>query len=411
MRKPRLAHPFCRAPTRPAGHTAAMATTRSDLLVVGGGVLGLAHGCLAARRGLSVRLLERSVFARGASVRNFGMVWPVGQPAGDRRTLALRSRALWAELAALAGFRCEPTGSLHVAHHADELAVLEEFAAVDPGAGTTVLSAAEALAKSPRLCADGLRGALFSPHEANVDSPRAIAALHRWLGEQPGCSVHHGLAASALTGDGVLASDGREFAAERVLVCSGDDFASLCPTHFAKAPLRRSRLQMLRTVPQPGGWRLGPMLAAGLTLLHYDGFRACPTLPALKARLTAQWPEQWRDGIHVLVSQRDDGSLVLGDSHEYGREFALEVDAGLEPRILDYLATFFRPAAPAIAARWTGTYAQRTDGGFGWVEVVDRRTTIVTGFGGAGMTLSMGAAEHVLDCLLAGRDSAPRFAG
>ena len=328
MRKPRRAHPFCRAPTQPARHTAAMATTRSDLLVVGGGVLGLAHGCLAARRGLSVRLLERSVFARGASVRNFGMVWPVGQPAGDRRTLALRSRALWAELAALAGFRCEPTGSLHVAHHADELAVLEEFAAVDPGAGTTVLSAAEALAKSPRLCADGLRGALFSPHEANVDSPRAIAALHRWLGEQPGCSVHHGLAASALTGDGVLASDGREFAAER-----------------------------------------------------------------------------------VLVSQRDDGSPVLGDSHEYGREFALEVDAGLEPRILDYLATFFRPAAPAIAARWTGTYAQRTDGGFGWVEVVDRRSTIVTGFGGAGMTLSMGAAEHVLDCLLAGRDPAPRFAG
>lgn len=380
-----------------------------DLLVLGGGVLGLAHACLAARRGWSVRLLERSTFARGASVRNFGMVWPVGQPAGTRRAIALRSRELWGQMATLAGFRCEATGSLHVARHADELAVIEEFVAIEPAAGFAVVGAQET-ARRGRGLHDGALGALWSPHEANVDSPVAIAALHRWLAAQPGCSVHFGLAATATAGGTVYAADGRQFEGAQVLVCTGDDFATLFPTRFAEAPLRRSRLQMLRTVPQPHNWRLGPMLAGGLTLLHYDGFRACPSLPSLRARLTAAWPEQIRDGIHVLVSQRDDGSLVLGDSHEYGREFAMEVDAGLEPRILAYLATFFAAPDPTIAARWTGTYAQRSDGGWYWLDQPDARTTVVTGVGGAGMTLSFGIAERVLDALESGGDPAAALA-
>ncbi|MCB9884328.1 MAG: TIGR03364 family FAD-dependent oxidoreductase [Planctomycetes bacterium] len=368
-----------------------------DLVVVGGGVLGLAHACLAARRGQRVVLLERAEFARGASVRNFGMVWPVGQPRGLRRDVALRSRELWRQMAEAAAFRCEPTGSLHVAYHADELAVLEQFVAAEPGAGFEVLAPAEALERSAGLRAEGLRGALWSPHECNADAPAAIAALHRWLDAQPGCAAIVRTPVVAIDGDRAVTADGRRWRGERILVCSGDDFASLLPEQFAAAPLRRCRLQMLATVPQPGGWRLGPMLAAGLTLLHYTGFAACPGLPALRARFEAELPLHLRDGIHVLVSQRDDGRLVIGDSHEYGPEFAHDVDAAVETRILDYLGTFLQMPDATIDRRWTGTYAQRADGGFGWVREVRPGVGIVTGFGGAGMTLSFGVAERVLD--------------
>lgn len=79
-----------------------MPANRADIAIVGGGILGLAHAYMAARRGLSAVLFERSPKAAGASVRNFGMIWPIGQAAGATHQLALRSRELWLEVLARA---------------------------------------------------------------------------------------------------------------------------------------------------------------------------------------------------------------------------------------------------------------------------------------------------------------------
>ncbi|NJL73845.1 MAG: FAD-dependent oxidoreductase, partial [Saprospiraceae bacterium] len=51
-----------------------------DLAIVGGGILGTAHAYEAARQGLKVAIFERNPSPVGATVRNFGMIWPIGQP-------------------------------------------------------------------------------------------------------------------------------------------------------------------------------------------------------------------------------------------------------------------------------------------------------------------------------------------
>lgn len=116
--------------------------SRADVAVVGAGVVGIAFVWEAARRGKSVVVFERGPRAEGANVRNFGMVWPVGQPASPLLHQALHAAGRCRELGDRAGVWVDPCGSLHLAHAADEAAVLREFE--DRRSGVEYLDPAEA---------------------------------------------------------------------------------------------------------------------------------------------------------------------------------------------------------------------------------------------------------------------------
>ncbi len=121
-----------------------MSTTYDDA-VVGAGVMGLAHAFHLARAGRRVIVFERSPRACGASVRNFGMLWPIGQPPGPLHDLAMRSREVWLEMLTAAGLWHNRCGSLHLAYHEDEAQVLKEFTdqAAQAGCPCELLSPAE----------------------------------------------------------------------------------------------------------------------------------------------------------------------------------------------------------------------------------------------------------------------------
>src|SRR5215470_17959926 len=103
-----------------------MSTSKLDVIVVGAGIVGLAHAYAAAKRGYKVALFERTNPAVGASIRNFGQVWPVGKY-GPLFQRALKSREIWLEISHAADLYCLECGSLHLTYHDDEMAVLEEF--------------------------------------------------------------------------------------------------------------------------------------------------------------------------------------------------------------------------------------------------------------------------------------------
>lgn len=363
-----------------------------DAIVIGAGIVGLAHAYLLAKEGQRVLVLERDDIAVGASVRNFGMIWVVGQPLGPRRELALRSRALWVELLEEAGLWYRETGALHLAYAEDEMAVLTEFLvqAEDPTLGQ-LLTPAEVAKISPGVRRENLLGAFYSRTELCVDPRSTVKAVAAHLALRYGVEFRFGTSVTEVRSGEVRFSGGTA-QAERIFVCAGSELRRLFPEVVAEAGLRHCRLQMLRfgAPTEP----VGAHLCAGLTLGHYANFRDCPTLPALKERLARQYPEQVAHGIHVLVAQHGDGSITVGDSHTYADTPSPFQSAEVERLILAALDDFLPIEGLQIRERWDGSYLTHSD--LPYLDTSPLPGVQAVACFGTGMTLSFGVAERVL---------------
>jgi FAD dependent oxidoreductase TIGR03364 len=371
-----------------------------QIAVVGGGIFGIAHVWAAIKGGYRVIWIERDRVAQSGSVRNFGMIWPIGQPLGEPTELAVRSAMIWQQVAATTGCWLNCCGSLHLAHHADELAVLEEYAAAAQREGLPrrLLSLSEIEQLAPAANPEGLKGGLYSETEFGVNPPQAIGQLTQWLLQQPSVTSIFGVAALSIEERGggglcVKLADQRSVEVERVIVCSGADLKTLFPEQLARAGMRLCKLQMLKTIAQPQGWRTGPHLASGLTLRHYRAFDFCPSLGSLRQRIAADSTELDSFGIHVMCSQNEVGEVILGDSHEYDSEIEPFDKQVINNLILRELRKVIRLRSWEMASTWHGVYAKYPDG-LWWESEPIPGVHLRTGLGGNGMTLSFGVAEH-----------------
>lgn len=367
-----------------------------DVAVVGAGIVGLAIAYEAARKGQRVVVFERNPRAAGASIRNFGLVWPIGQPAGNLLDRAMRSRETWLKIARESGIWLKQNGSLHLAYHDDELAVLNDFfsTAEDAGYRVKLLSAGETPAFSPAVKTKGLKAALWSETECTVTSRHAIGQIAAYLEKQWGVAFHFGTAITHAE-SGCLSDFYDVWKADRIFLCSGAEFETLYPRVFRESGITKCKLQMLRTAPQPPDWNLGASLCAGLTLLHYASFAHLDGLAPVRERYHRENPDFERYGIHVLVSQISTGEIILGDSHEYGLDVSPFDSEKINNLIRGYLDTFAQFPQPAIAENWHGVYpklAGRTD----FVLEVEPGIRIVNGLSGAGMTMSFGLAQELV---------------
>lgn len=364
-------------------------------IVIGAGIAGLAAVRSLAIRGYKVTVLERTQKAVGASIRNFGMILPVGQTDGKYFERAMNSRSIWKQVCDEAGIWYDSVGSLQLAYEADEWDVLNELSEIYKHRGYRLLDADKTVAASPAAVTNGLKGSLYSKDELIVDPRKAIPSIAAWLTEKYDARFLWGKAATDICYPSVYA--GREsFEADEIYICGGADFETLYPELFSALPVTKCKLQMMRLAAQPGGWRIGPMLCSALSLLHYNSFKAAGSLQTVKKRLEAQFPGYIQWGIHVMVSQNEAGELSVGDSHEYGMTHDPFDKQCINELILSYLKRFAQFKTDRVTETWNGIYPRLTNGEMDVILEPEPGVTIVNGLGGAGMTFSFGLFEELI---------------
>jgi FAD dependent oxidoreductase TIGR03364 len=369
-----------------------------DLLIVGAGVLGTFHAYHAAKAGQRVLLLEKDRYPVGATVRNFGQVVPSGL-AGRWFDYGRRSLDIYGEIQRKTDLTIRQNGTVYIASDEAEWTLANElhdrYARV--GYASELLSKAQCLAKYPSLQPDYVKGAIFFPQEVSVEPDQMI---HRLIAHcqqlgvtyQPASTVI-GVNETSTQGVRATLNNGQQVSAVRLLVCSGHEVRLLFPEVLAKANLVVSKLQMLKVAPVAGLDLPGNILT-GLTIRRYEAFEECPSFASLVTPEPLAELKKW--GIHILFKQALDGSIIVGDSHEYAPATEAE-DLGFHTQ--EYINQLMLTEAQRIVQfplvvqqAWSGFYSQTK------AEIFEHNVTdsirIITGIGGKGMTSSAGYAEE-----------------
>jgi glycine/D-amino acid oxidase-like deaminating enzyme len=348
-----------------------------DVVVVGGGIVGISVAASCARRGLRVTLCEAGGLAQAASGRNQGLVigpHPPGTEAIGRRTVELLLNLHERSDAAFA-FDREPYPCLMLGDEGGELL---------PG---------EALHELEPLLAADVRPGWINPDARRIDPGAAAAALAddaRAAGAQirTGCAVRELLR----RGDdvtGVLSDDGRIEAAH-VVVAAGPWSWRICRSLAHDVPVRGVRGWIIVTRPAP--FRLGHVIE--------EWTRSPPSSPTL-----GQLAEGSEPAAQVAcVLQQDAAGRVLVGASLHGA--TLDVDESPETRRA--IARRAVEVVPALAG----------------VEIADSRScqrpysadglpligpypgvgglVLATGHGSLGVTQSLGSGEAVADGIESG---------
>ncbi|GAA2751189.1 TIGR03364 family FAD-dependent oxidoreductase [Kitasatospora cinereorecta] len=363
----------------------------ADVVVIGAGIVGLAHAHEALERGLSVAVVERADRATGASVRNFGHACATAQ-AGDALRYGMAARATWTKLADEAGFWLRRTGTVMVARAEDELAVLAEFAELRGEDQARMLTAGQVAERVP--VGPDVVGGAWLPGDLRVDPRAAAPAIARHLAAR-GVAFHFATTAHTVEPGAVRTSRG-VLKAGAIVLATGHDLDRHYPELAAEHAVRRCALRMLR-VDAPGGAVIEPAVQTGYSLLRYAGFEACPSLSEVRERLTREHPELIGMGLNLMYTQRPDGTLTIGDTHAYDTTHDPFDDEELDRAVLAETAKLLGAGELTVRERWRGVYAAGREPFLVAAPAEGVRVAAVTS--GIGMTTAFGLAPEVLDGL------------
>jgi glycine/D-amino acid oxidase-like deaminating enzyme len=350
---------------------------KTDVLIVGAGIIGAAVAEQCARRGLRTRVLEAGVAGAGTTAASMGhLVVLDGDPA--ELSLSRRGLALWRarrrELPATADYR--NCGTIWVARDDQEQALAEQrsrhYGQHDI---ECELLTADALYQAEPELAPGCAGGLLMPAEATLYPPAACA----WLLEKArehGAELFTGADVTQVEDGGALLASGEYLAAERVVVAAGCQ----TPRLLGQVPLSPRRGHLL------------------ITDRHAHGIRH--QLLELGYLQSAHGSEH--SSVAFNVQPRSTGQLLIGSSREPGVG-GHDINWPLLGRMLRRAIDFLPALRNTQAVRcWTGLRPCTPDNQplLGLAPGY-RQVWLATGHEGLGITTALASAE-LLAALLEG---------
>ncbi|MBK8954563.1 MAG: TIGR03364 family FAD-dependent oxidoreductase [Saprospiraceae bacterium] len=375
-----------------------------DIIVIGSGIMGLAHAYHASNLGLRVLILEKNSRAAGSSVQNFGQVVPSGFGVEWQR-IGRVSLEYYRKIQSEWDITARNNGSIYFATDPQEEQLLEELMSINriENYSSVLLNKEECYAKYAGINMDHIRCGLFFPEEISLDSPIAIASLSAYLQIRRGVEMQFQTVVSNVESDTnqVLLTDhfGRTYQAQIVIICNGSEFKLLYPKYFENADLEMVKLQMMQ-VSDPG-FKIGGNLLTGYSIRRYESFHECPSYMQIKKEENPDtFAKQF--GIHLLFKQNLDGSIILGDSHEYAPPDRWEeIQAHVTQQcinqfMMDEANKYINIKQSQIIKTWIGIYSQVKDKGLINVEI-EPNVHIACAIGGKGMTASLGFAKMNMD--------------
>lgn len=375
--------------------------TKYDLIVIGGGVLGTFHAYHALQKGLKVAIIEKDKLPVSATVRNFGQVVPSGMDT-KWQNYGRESLKIYNDIQSQFDISIRKNGSVYLASNDEEVQLIEELSIINKNNGyeSLLLTKEQCLEKYPGLRNDYAKAGLFFPEEVTVEPRIMINRLLEFLIKNKGLAYFGNakvVRCDSLSDEvAVVTANGEIHKTSKVILCCGSEFKTLYPDIFAKSDLEVTKLQMLQTKPQ-ADYQLNGSILTGLSIRRYEAFYECPSFDGIKAKEASDsFEKEW--GVHILFKQATDGSVIIGDSHEYADAANID-DLGFDLRMdvdefmIAEAKKIFNLPTYEIQNRWYGMYSQCKENDI-FEHTIENNIHIVTGIGGKGMTGSAGFSKE-----------------
>lgn len=207
---------------------------QTKILIIGGGVIGLASAFECAKRGYDVVVLEKGTCGGQASGAAAGMLAPfseIGEDPDDFFRLCLESLKLYPqwqrEVKQQSGmaFEYSKSGSLHtVFHEADTLALQSTVDWQHEWGSQAEIVGQKALRQMAPEMVDMATSAIYYPEEHHLYAPDYVKALEAACREQ-GVTIYEHSTVTNIHSDAnkvtVDTAENRRFQADHVVVCAG----------------------------------------------------------------------------------------------------------------------------------------------------------------------------------------------